>query len=81
LTDILLDIDVSFLDLADKAETKGISPPREEIKPGDLPDKLDFDIIPSSQANKEKDLIALNYLRERGILTTHEYEDKIRSLQ
>ena len=81
LTDILLDIDVIFLDLADKAETKGISPPREEIKPGDLPDKLTYEIIPSSQANNEKDLNALNYLLERGILTTQEYEDKIRRLQ
>lgn len=81
LTDILLDIDASFLDLADKAEAIGISTPRKKKKPGDLPDKPNYEIMPSSQANNEKDLNTLNYLLERGILTTQEYEDKIRSLQ
>jgi hypothetical protein len=81
LTDIVLDVNVSFLDLADKQETVGIPTTKDRPLVSDLPEKLNYTIIHSSQTSKEKDLSTLNYLLERGILTTQEYEDKIRSLE
>lgn len=81
LIDILLDVDVILQDLADKAETSGISTSKREVSATDLPDKLNFEIMKSPQNNKEKNLNALKDLLDQGILTSQEYEEKVKNLR
>jgi Short C-terminal domain len=81
LIDILLDVDVILQDLADKAKTSGIVNTNKEVSANDLPDKLSFEIVKSPQNNKEKALSALKDLLDQGVLTSQEYEEKVKKLK